>query len=719
MSSLALSNLLLRAEDPTATTAATATSTAATTTANSNNIAPAAATAAVAASSHVLDSKVYVGNIPIDAIALDLKKILFPNTQVLVRPGDGCPSVEWQLMNILACSNITNPIVDSKTTFHVFADFRSPLDAKSAIQRLGKLSLPLDFRNALDSDDYPAWHQPPPPASREMAQSFLRSQGWLLNALREQALENGLDVQIIVSPRNDNRSIVYDQLFGGRTPTQENLLQLKDHETTCSDGKVALASQENARPATSSDPRRLAEKSYEERWVQLVREDSVSSSSSAPPVQRTGKAEASASPGGSAEDLCEPPREPATHDSTSEQGTLLPPVNCPRLAHVGPTAKQEEMSHLAIAGGGGGSEEAEAPDFSASPSLACTVDHSSAPLLRGVDAHATFDRPSPVSESTDGQHALSILGAPSHPYTPSLNVTSTATPIAKRQELHRQLSSEDLTKALLGVISEAPVCYGNEPMKVGKNTPAIPGNPEISSKLQEAEEGETQCAETNPEANQTVKSPCTQSTDVLLASIGGNHHPLDCDTSRKPKGVLPKPLPGTAGIKNNPPCATYGGAGAGDGAGGGSLVDTAKSPTCVTTESEDEYSEDLPTGLFVCGCKSEQQILREVIPAEFRYNVVFIQGSPDSNFFVVCFDGPTIAKQIVGQLPQGFVETDFEKRTRHTPFVKLLLKDDLGAIIGRRLAGLARTGQSKVDMAAKKGYEISAGLGSESKSVGE
>lgn len=64
-----------------AITAATAT-----TTTDSNGIHTAAVTAPTSVSAHVLDTKVHVGNIPVDATAPGLKGIPFPNAQVLVRP---------------------------------------------------------------------------------------------------------------------------------------------------------------------------------------------------------------------------------------------------------------------------------------------------------------------------------------------------------------------------------------------------------------------------------------------------------------------------------------------------------------------------------------------------------------------------------------------------------------------------------------------------------
>lgn len=606
-------------------------------------------------------------------------------------------------MDILACSNVANPVVDSNTASHLSADIRSPLDTNSTIQRLGKLPVPFDFRNALDSDDYPAWKPALPHAPRKTAQTFLRSQGWLLNALREQALENGLDLQIVISPRNDNHTFVYGQLLGGGIHAQENHPQPKDHETTRSGGEVALVSDGNVtHSATSPD----SEKPREENGAQLASEDSAPPNRSTPPVERAGNIGASASPKGPAVDLHEPLREPAVDGPTPKDGTLLPlPVNCPRSAHVGPPAKQETPD-LAIVSGGSGDERAGGSDLSTS-SLDDMVDHLCASLLHDVTANQL----PPSSGFTDNQYPLSALDPPSHPHTPTLNVTSTVTPIAKRQEFHRQLSSEDLTKALLGVISEAPLCYGNEPTGAGKTTPAVPGNPE-ASKLQEDGVGITQCAETNPGANQTVLSTCVQFTD---ASIVSTNRPLDCGFSHESQGDLPKLLPNTAGTENKPLSATKDGAGA----SGGRLMDTAKSPTRFATDSEGESSEDLPTGLFVCGCKSEHQILHDVIPDGFRNNVVLIQRSPGPNFFVACFDGPTIAKQIVKQLPQEFVETDLEKRTRYTPYVRLLLKDDLDAITGRRLAGPPCAGEFKVDVAARKGDEIAADLEGESKSAGE
>ena len=593
--------------------------------------------------------------------------------------------------------------MDSHTASHLSTDFRLPLDANSAIQRLGKLPVPFDFRNALDPGDYPAWKLALPHTLRKMAQTFLRSHGWLLNALREQALENGLDLQIAISPRNDDHAFVYDQLLGRGIQTQENLLQPKDHETSCRGSKVALVSDRNVtHSATSPD----SEKSHEKHGAQLAPEDFAPPNRSTPPVERTGKVEASASPKGPAVDLHEPPREPAMHDPTPKDGTLLSlPVDCPRSAHIGPPTKQK-TPNLVIVGGGSGNEGAVDSDSSTSSSLAEMVDHLCASLLHDV----TVNQLSPSSGFTDNQYPLSALGPPSHSHTPTLNVTSTATPIAKRQEFHRQLSSEDLTKALLGVISEAPLFYGNEPTGAGETAPAVPGNPE-TSKLEEDGVGIPQCAKTNPEANQTVLSTCAQSTDSIVST----NRSLDCNFSHEPQGYLPKLLPNTAGTENKLLSATKDGAGASS----GRLMDTTKSPTRFATDSEGESSEDLPTGLFVCGCKSEHQILHDVIPAGFRNNVVLIQRSPGPNFFVACFDGPTVAKQIVKQLPQEFVETDPEKRTRYTPFVRLLLKDDLDAITGRRPVGPPCAGEFKVDVVARKGDEIAAGLEGESKSAGE
>ena len=71
--------------DPLSPAISAATAATAATTTGSNDIHTAAVASPTSASARVLDTKVHVGNTPIDATALGLKGIPFPNTQVLVR----------------------------------------------------------------------------------------------------------------------------------------------------------------------------------------------------------------------------------------------------------------------------------------------------------------------------------------------------------------------------------------------------------------------------------------------------------------------------------------------------------------------------------------------------------------------------------------------------------------------------------------------------------
>jgi hypothetical protein len=92
-------------------------------------------------------------------------------------------------------------------------------------------------------------------------------------------------------------------------------------------------------------------------------------------------------------------------------------------------------------------------------------------------------------------------------------------------------------------------------------------------------------------------------------------------------------------------------------------------------EDLSQLSNDLPTGLFICGCSSQAQVLDSVIPVEYHENIASIEEKLGTHYFVVCFDGPQIAKEIFDNLPQDLVETDLDKRNKGAPFVKLLQED--------------------------------------------
>ncbi|KAF8251027.1 hypothetical protein K440DRAFT_670700 [Wilcoxina mikolae CBS 423.85] len=471
--------------------------------------------------SQVLERKVYVGNIPIDTIGQNLGLALFATLKV----------------------NVSKPILDDSKTFHIYADFITALDARFAIERLQRFSHALICRNALNSDDYEKADRPNAFQQHGIsaaAEEFLRNQGWVLNALKAEALKHGLDVQIVVSSGSSAQAFLYDGLedapqhrAGGSPTAIESAKNVNEFVNEI----VATTNEHNPDPAMPLNASQET-KDTEETALQLTSVDT------ADPISYM------------ADNVEIQEGSPPSEISTS-----------PSLAEITENLVVSILNDT-------GEEQSTAS--------------TSSPIQVG-----TIEKNLPLSSQT-AEVELSPCETGACQNNTPLTCTISGSPIVQRPHIQRQLSSVDLTEALLKVTAETgDIVYHTS---ITANSSPIP--------VVDA---------------QTFGSPTTDFTDALLASI-----PDETDSIR---------------------------------------------------EDLSQLSNDLPTGLFICGCSSQAQVMDSVIPTKYHENIANIEEKLGTHYFVVCFDGPQIAKEIFDNLPQDLVETDLDKRNKGAPFVKLLQED--------------------------------------------
>jgi len=618
-------------------------------------------------------------------------------------------------------SIVSKPILDDSKTFHIYADFTTALDARFAIARLQRFSEPVICRNALNSDDYERADNTITSEKLGMsatAEEFLRSQGWLLNALKAEAAKHGVDVQIVVSSGSNAQAFLSDGLGNAPLPQHAEggqiAIEFAEYDKEVINGIVPTTEERIPDPAASQlstpankqhhfQPSLYSESSLSSFTGELtvtlrpshIEEDAQWTSLSACSVKAHNTDEmtlerASTSAASLEDDL--------TNDLVHTQAVL--PLDASLETNAG---EQNEVGLASVdttdlvcsKTDDAEIQEGSPPsEISTSPSLAELTAALFTPLLndtaREEEEQVVSDISSPAhvsiienhqplsSQAAEVELSLCETGVRRN-NTPLLPSTISGSPIAQRQ-----LSSADLTEALIKATVADREMRASSPISTrivtddGHALLSRPIDPQLSSVLGDAMYGTSVTANPNPiitsEAPTVGGSPTSDLTDALLASISDEPDNVWEDINPESPGIITgdeieHQHIDTVALPTNPEEGKY--------------VDVSatveKPPVCL--DIEDNFSHDLPTGLFICGCSSQAQVMETVIPAKYHQNVASIEEKLGTQYFVVCFDGPQIAKEIFDKLPQVLIETDLDKRSKGAPFVKLL-QEDLPSFVG-------------------------------------
>ncbi|KAI5820151.1 hypothetical protein BZA77DRAFT_372207 [Pyronema omphalodes] len=658
----------------------------------------------------IIQTKLYVGNIPTSAMGQDLPHILFSSLKVTV----------------------SAPIKDSEAFFHIYADFTTALDARFGLESARKVSANLVVRFAWKTDDF---DQTPENKELHAIESFIKNQEWMLAGLRKEAEKMGITLTFGLNVGANSQAVIYNEQ--GLLVPAEDKKALEDDtgsviRTPAAAGKNSLVKHwlrdqfPDADNDTQTDAADIPEQtilplaesltlshvsmsqgmadiadvpvpvsvngetapSSEFTWSQVDRPDPFEATIiGAAPVEPTIPEEtpsviddfeiASISPNSKSDSsgvnataseeftgyhlspLGQHPEITTTaapgSDNAMQQGTSIDTVYAweldPRFRRqVGSHSAADTTSESKDAGrfddpvsdvstssfvadlssdmtwvnGTTNASMAASPtlvnilenahhatrvevqsrhidnanlmngdfdadnvsEISTSPSLAELTQELSLSLASMDDANTLFDFPVrhqvDFGFSTHEDSHQNSIGA-------TRNNTHAATPIARRQELHRQISSVDLASALaaLDVICE---------------------DPDVDNNADDDVTGVNQ---------QRIRVPSVQLN--------------------------------------------------GDDVGDTSLLSVASEPRLV--------DEGIPCALLIASCNDMLEIFMDIIPEQYHDYVSDIDETQGTKFYIVKFFNPALAKEVYPQIHPRYTEGDLEKRDKNVPFVSLLQEE--------------------------------------------